>query len=238
VHGREEGTMPKKRTKRAHVLTRRDIARCQKPGQPWDFLNGLLYEMCRRYPDHRDRDKIIAKLQIIGRVYAATIERGSGPPKRGRDIYVDVVGPAMRRAGLDKLLGALPDGRASWSDRLTAAVQAHRALMDIWEDAEVLGKRSLASKYLHFHRPDVFPILDSRAQVGIHRVIPSRKGLDTLDVDHYDRTYRVFCERYLALVGHIRDRFGVRLTLRHADNLLLALAPRKRRPAGVSKSAA
>jgi hypothetical protein len=202
------------------------VTGCRKEN-PWDFSNGILYEMCRRYPDHRRADEIIAKLLIIGRVYSAAIERGSASRGGTDALYIKKIGPAMQHAGLDKMLRRLPDGRAPWKERLVAAVGVHSELMHVWKKVRAHGKRSLASKYLHFHRRDIFPIFDSRAQVGIHRLIPRRNGLAELEVDACDETYRVFCERYLRVLEFVRERFGTRLSLRQADRLLLAIAREK-----------
>lgn len=211
----------------AHVLTRSDIAQCRREN-PWDFSNGILYDMCRRYPDHRRPNEIIAKLLIIGRVYSAAIERTSAPT--GTDaLYIGKIAPAMLHAGLDTLLRRLPDGRAPWEERLVAAVAVHGALMHVWKKAGARGKRSLASKYLHFHRRDTFPIFDSRARIGIRRLIPRWNGLPELDVSTCDETYRTFCRRYLLLLRYVRRRFGERLSLREADRLLLAVANDERK---------
>jgi hypothetical protein len=100
--------------------------------------------------------------------------------------------------------------------------------MKIWGNAGAKGKRSLASKYLHFHRPDVFPLFDSQAAKGIGRVTP-RKRISKLAAKDADAKYKAFCERYLWFLETIRKRFGRRLSPRHADTLLLAVADRPRR---------
>lgn len=42
---------------------------------PWDLGNQVLYDVCRQNPDHTDEQAIIAKILLIGRTYAAAIER-------------------------------------------------------------------------------------------------------------------------------------------------------------------
>jgi hypothetical protein len=110
---------------------------------------------------------------------------------------------------------------------LSAAVEVHSALMRIWGKAGAEGKRSLASKYLHFHRPGVFPLFDSQAAMGIRRVTPRGKRISKLAAKHADAKYKAFCERYLWLLETIQKRFGTRLSPRHADTLL-AVADRPR----------
>lgn len=41
----------------------------------WDLGNKVLYDLCRKYPRHEGYPEIIAKIWIIGRSYAAAIER-------------------------------------------------------------------------------------------------------------------------------------------------------------------
>jgi len=48
----------------------------------WDTANGILYGLCRKYPGHTDDAIIVAKLWLIGRSYAAAIERGAHNLKR------------------------------------------------------------------------------------------------------------------------------------------------------------
>ena len=48
----------------------------------WDFGNGILYEMCKEYPKHEKEDVIVGKIWLIGRSYAAAIER-----RKNKDEY-------------------------------------------------------------------------------------------------------------------------------------------------------
>lgn len=41
----------------------------------WDVGNSVLYDMCRKYPNHGKEDEIIAKVWLIGCSYSAAIER-------------------------------------------------------------------------------------------------------------------------------------------------------------------
>src|SRR5688572_16232083 len=44
---------------------------------PSDFLNALLYRLCRLHPNHESNEIILSKTLIIGRVYAAALERNA-----------------------------------------------------------------------------------------------------------------------------------------------------------------
>ena len=47
-------------------------------GPRWAFGNEVLYRMCRESPLHEDPDVVVGKVWLIGRSYAAAIERRSG----------------------------------------------------------------------------------------------------------------------------------------------------------------
>ncbi len=50
--------------------------RKSKEGVDYGYVgNGILYDMCKKYPRHNNESEIIAKIWIIGRSYAASIER-------------------------------------------------------------------------------------------------------------------------------------------------------------------
>jgi hypothetical protein len=206
-------------------VSRADIRRA-RVRRPTDFGNDRLYELCRRYPGHNEPSHSIAKVWLIGRAYSAAIERGSTVEGAGR--LWEIVGRAMRKSRLDRLLHILPDGRSPWPERLAGAVQVHEYLMGVWASKGAKGKRSLASKYLRFHRRDIFPMFDSFASSAIRKVTPDKAHVDRFPVAKGDTTYKAFCERYAWLLQHIRRKFNVRLTLRQVDRLLLAIAKETR----------
>jgi hypothetical protein len=41
----------------------------------WDLGNQVLYSLCQAHPRHDHSDAIVAKVWLIGRSYAAAIER-------------------------------------------------------------------------------------------------------------------------------------------------------------------
>lgn len=129
----------------------------------------------------------------------------------------------MRKSRLDALLSVLPDGRSPVVERFGRGVEVHAELMGIWKSAGATGKRSLASKYLHFHRPDIFPILDSRASGGIRKVTPDARQIPKLGACSGDAAYLSFCARSAWLIQQVRRKFRIRLSLRQLDNLLLAI---------------
>src|ERR1700694_2343954 len=203
------------------TLSKRDILRAKKP-RVTDFGNAWLYELCRRYPEHKIIGHCVAKVWLIGRAYSAAIERKAAP--RGTDELFAKIGPPMCKSKLGPLLRSLPDGRSPLVVRLSRAVEVHEQLMKIWAKEGARGKRSLASKYLHFHRRDVFPMFDSRAARAIRKITPEARHVLNFPARSGDKVYREFCQRYLWLLQGIRRQFRSRLTLRQVDRLLLAIA--------------
>lgn len=65
----------------------------------WEFGNSILYEMCSNNPYHNQSDIIVGKIWIIGRSYAAAIERRKNASNTNDDFYYDVVAPKMLEIG-------------------------------------------------------------------------------------------------------------------------------------------
>ena len=86
------------------------------------------------------------------------------------------------------------------------------------------NNRSLASKYLHFHLPDMFFIFDSRAQKALgSSLLEKVKGKPFSGFYGGDVDYRRFAVRCLNLRENIKQEYGTELTPRQLDNLLLAV---------------
>ncbi|MGQ0578153.1 MAG: hypothetical protein ACT4PQ_04490, partial [Betaproteobacteria bacterium] len=89
-----------------------------------------------------------------------------------------------------------------------------------------LEKRSLASKYLHFHVPKLFFIYDSRAVEAMREfsdVLPRAGRTDGTG----DNEYRKFAEKCSALGAHCTNEFGLCPLPRQIDNLLLKVNERE-----------
>ena len=113
---------------------------------PWDFGNEVLYSLCRENPHHKRPDKVLAKIWLIGRSYAAAIERRRNRSDTGDDFYVSKVAPMIINSDIDKWIS-----RAKKQRTTESLVDAHHMTTQLFNDISGLEKRSLASKYLHFH---------------------------------------------------------------------------------------
>ena len=98
----------------------------------------------------------------------------------------------------------------------------HKFLMDAFTELTGLEKRSLASKYLHFHCPNKFFIYDSRARAAIGKIVkkPNKKILT--EIAEYDAEYGDFVCRMLELQKCLDERLGVYENPRSIDSFLLS----------------
>ncbi len=184
----------------------------------WDWANCVLYRMCRDHPRHRNHEVIIGKMWLIGRAYAASIERGAG---KDEDIYARIA-PEIAASGLDKWLADVSDVRSVDMENLHRVLAVHHRLTAFLKKHTRRERRSFASKYLHFHNPSAFFIFDSRAdreirqRMGRSRFVLSRSCVEA------DPAYAAFVLRCISY----RDREaatspGIPMTPRELDKRLL-----------------
>ena len=87
-------------------MTLKQIENCQKTNQ-WNLGNNVLYDLCSTNFTHETTEKILAKTLLIGRVYAAAIERRKNKEGINDNFYLDIVAPAFKGSDLDKILAEL-----------------------------------------------------------------------------------------------------------------------------------
>jgi hypothetical protein len=206
----------------ARPVTEKAIADARN-ASVWDLGNRTLYDLCQDYPRHKTPEEIIAKVWLIGRSYAASIERRRNSDQFSDGFYEATVAPTIMNSGLDEWLASVSKEE---SDGTSNALVVHKRLMDLFASITKLEKRSLTSKYLHFHRPDAFFIYDSRARRAITKVVPRLNRLPDISAECYDQEYKDFVRRCAWLRTEIWSRYSVRLTPREIDKLLLAMTVR------------
>ncbi len=196
------------------------IEKAKKPND-WKFGNEILYKLCRDHPMHTDCGQVIAKIWLIGRSYAAAIERGRMIKKTNDDFYVNTVGPEICGSAIDSWLGDFTESQ--WSEEtLMKSIDVHGKTTELFREISGKSKRSLASKYLHFHLPDFFFIYDSRAVTGLSK-LSSLFERASRNNDRGDNEYRKFAEKCLKLRDEIYCKSGHTLKPRQLDNLLLSV---------------
>jgi hypothetical protein len=197
---------------------------------PVSFGNIVLYEMCRNQPlhskppkDKKQLDIIASKLWIIGRSYAAAIERGAGDEiEEGQDFYLTKVAPAIYDSPIDEWIASVKHIERLTKENFVDSLRCHKNVMDLF--AKIAGgttKRSLASKYLHFHNPDAFFIYDSRAKKGVTEKFPGKHKYFDRSRSGCDEEYQVFCCRCLHFRDELEKEYGEGISPRDLDSKLL-----------------
>lgn len=209
----------------------------------WVFGNQVLYDMCKNNLGHEDADVIAGKIWLIGRSYAAAVERREKTNGDSDGYYYEKVVPAFIRDHeiIDDYIAQLRQCSEFTSksidlkrDRELAklSVVAHGALVEVLIKSSTLEnplvKRSFASKYLHFHCPEAVYIYDDRANTALRKWVRSYdegilKGSE-LAVGSIDKEY----ERFVCRVLELRKRLlknGVEecMSPRDIDDFLLWL---------------
>jgi hypothetical protein len=166
---------------------------------------------------------------LIGRSYSVALERRKEKADINDDFYTHVVVPAFRNSKLDFHLDDLLGHRELTAGVFLKVLETHQYLTRELNKITKLDKRAFSSKYLHFHLPALFFIYDSRA-VGALRQFVSHVPEEfrfLTRLDSVDKEYARFACKSLSLKQAIRDRYGISLTTRQLDNLLIKVANEK-----------
>jgi hypothetical protein len=197
----------------------RDCRALAKPSI-WDLGNSVLYDLCAKHPGHRTSQEVVAKVWLIGRSYAASVERRTSSRMPSEAFYANVVAPAVLHSALDDDLAMIhPSRHCVTAEDAELALRVHKNLMDTFCRASGRKNRSLASKHLHFRRPLFVPILESRANQEIRRFV---RGAMPSAFPVGDAEYRAFGARFIVLRAWIAAEYDLELTPRQIDKLLLA----------------
>jgi hypothetical protein len=192
----------------------------------WEFVNEILYTMCRENFSHQQTDKIIGKVVLIGRTYAAAIERRKNKTELNDGFYIDKVAPQFKKSKLDFYLGSLKANTDLTENMIPDILNTHFYLTNLIKQLTEQHKRSFSSKYLHFHLPHLFFIYDSRAVTAL-RQFKSRVPRDLnyiLQSEEVDKEYARFYLKCFDLKRQIKHQHNISLTNRQFDNLLMKIA--------------
>ncbi len=197
-----------------------DLINRARTSTRWWFGNKVLYDLCRDNPSHDNGDVVLAKIWLIGRSYAAAIERGPKRDNVNDDFYMDVVVPGILNSNIDDWIYKIKH-LALCNDNLEEFIETHSKVTNLFFEISKRNKRSLASKYLHFHLPKLFFIYDSRAVNGISRITENLEKINVKKIG--DSSYRKFSCKCLSLRNYIECKYGQALSPRQIDNLLLSV---------------
>ena len=176
---------------------------------------------CRDNPSHNCAYLTAGKIIAIGRIYSASPERGAGTSLEADSKLEKAIGDAFAKSALDAMLKKIQFNQRFSRDIMECVVKIHEYLVtkivkttEQWSNnSSTLNWRprkhaSFVSKYLHFHRPNAFPIMDSNAKAGL-KCSGHRGSLDT---------YRSFCSAVACYTSSLSSDW----TPRSIDNDLVS----------------
>jgi hypothetical protein len=141
------------------------------------------------------------KMWLIGRAYAAPIERASGESGQGNVLYAKVA-EVFVNSGIDEWLDSLGDITRVDYENVSRILRVHRRFIDLLKQSTGRERRSFASKYLHFHRPQAFFIYDSLADAEIRKRVRDRGRFPIpAACKQFDPPYTAFCTQVLGIPG-------------------------------------
>jgi hypothetical protein len=185
----------------------------------YDLCNKVLYDLCSNFPHHKNKSEVIAKILLIGRSYSASVERRKNKRNDTDDFYGDEVAPVLMKSRLDRFLSRLDGEKRISESNIGTILKAHKYLVDLLKRITKQDKRSLASKYLHFHYPHLFYLFDSRAVESLREIVIYRVEKDKYL--NYDLPYASFFYKAYLLQHFVEDKYNVVLSPRKLDKILL-----------------
>lgn len=208
-------------------MTRKELQKyfelSNKMNELWCTGNDVLYEMCKKYPSHKTIPEVIAKIFLIGRSYAAAIERS-----KNEHIYEKKIPALVYKHGKDIDATLLQCNK----ENLQQLFSTYDLILRSFHEVSGKWNRSLASKYLHFHQPENFFLMDSRAKKGLSellKVYPAissakNEGKRQYSVSKESAEYMNFYLKCQICKQELEKEFNCTITIRDFDNLLLTIA--------------
>lgn len=192
----------------------------------WTLGNDTLYDLCKSNMLHTQDDVIIAKVWLIGRSYAAAIERTRSKTEINDDFYKKVVAPKLKNEDLDNKIQSLKNEKDINEENIIKILELHGLLTKLFKEISGLEKRSLSSKYLHFHLPELFYIYDSRVVSAMRKFVSrcDENYKNYISNEHIDKEYAKFFINAYTLKNLISTEFNIELTPREVDNFLIDVA--------------
>ena len=159
------------------------------------YGNDVLYRMCVDHPNHTVPDDVYSKLWIIGNAYSVSLQRKAGIKnalKKAASVLIE--------NDVDVLISSVDCIDHLTNENLHISLDAHARFRRILGKVAALDRRSLASKYLHFHRPKAFFIFDSVVNIHIRqRLRATEKACRRFKIQEswseFDKEYASYCLR-------------------------------------------
>lgn len=175
-----------------------------------------LYDLCFMYRHHM-RDEIVTdKLRLITRLHS-TYLYNDVPARPGKPFSAEAAAHSLSQSPVDHWFGALSTAEQLDSGLL---LELHKRLMGVFDDINEEAARSLASKYLHFHFPELFYVYDSRIASALSLLMEGECGF--LALADFDPAYGRFHACCRKLIERITPLVGRALSPRELDRVLRA----------------
>lgn len=171
-----------------------------------------LYELCFLHRHHFQDEIVADKLRMIVRLCA---EHGFSVSGFSPEFAAHRLG----RSGVDRWFAGL--ATAEQID-MALVFEMHQRVMDVFADLPVEQSRSLASKYLHFHFPELFFIYDQRVAAAAVDMGDGECGY--LARAEHDPEYGRFFACCRKLSDKLSALTGRRLNPRELDRVLRSWA--------------
>ena len=187
--------------------------------ESFSFGDQILYDMCKKYPAHNKEEKgiIMSKVWLIGRSYAAALERTRDGRK---DIYNKLAKKNLEE--IDKRIEKLKNYQTIDNTNIEVILNLHHELVKIYNDVSGLNKISLASKYLHFHLPNLFYIYDSRANDAITKITKETGRLKKSEkISQENTAYAKFFNKVYIFQNKLKSITKTKYSPRDIDCILL-----------------
>jgi hypothetical protein len=188
----------------------------------WALVDDVLYGLCRQYPTHTVRGQVVAKVAVIGRAYAASVERCISPPPGTQALMLAADHLYEHGAEVDDIVETISLADEPLTEEgIALIVEQHGRLVKLIAALPECSRRprSFASKYLHFHHP-VVPIFDSYAVEHLSKLVHWDKDIVPFDKPKgADPEYWDFCVRLFRLYRKCRQA-GLEVTTKQLDTFL------------------
>jgi len=209
--------------KRAEYI-KKTYPHAQKEWSRYLRTDNILYDMCKRWPHHNDLPAVQAKVTIIGRTYAAGLERKGGEDYR-KGILETVANTLNKNSTrIDRDVATLRNLKQLSMIVQDCILGTHGNMVSLLrkETKTKLNFRSFVSKYLHFHAP-IVPLFDSRASSVIRELYPWRRSRNRIRIFHkesYDEVYSKFFAQFMLYFNDLKE-LKLSPTVRRADYYLI-----------------
>lgn len=189
----------------------------------WDYANNVLYNICKEMNEELKPSEMAGRMILIGRTYAATLERNNCKNASSTDeLYFNIINE-NNKVKWNELINKL-NNFDSLEECDNIVLEIHKMLVDILNEIVHVNKTSLASKFLHFHKPNYFYIYDSRAKEAVSSLIDEkiykREISNQCDIE-YARFYKKVIKLKEIIEEYEKNDNEIVVSPREMDDFLL-----------------